>query len=165
MRIGDARERGFAYVLLLLAVALIGIAASASVSLGATIARRDAERQLLAVGIEFQRALRSYAGVLPDGAAPPSARGPRALEDLLKDPRVPGIKRHLRQLYADPLTGRAEWEVVRDADGFITGVFSGAAGEPIRRERFELGLASFEEAQSYRDWIFGLDTRPLAGSR
>lgn len=163
MATGKCREGGFAYVVLLLAIALIGVTASASLSLGAAMARRDAERQLLSIGIEFQQALRSYSGVplvSPDVAG---GRGPRTLNELLKDPRVPGIRRHLRQLYADPLTGRQEWGLIRDPQGYILGVYSLAHGQPIRRNGFEPSLASFEEAESYRQWIFGLQTARAIG--
>lgn len=156
MRIGRTVSHGFAYLLLLLAIALIGLTASATISLGATMARRDAERQLLAVGLEFQQALRSYAGVPVIASVPTTAQGPRSLDDLLKDPRVPGLRRHLRQIYADPLTGKEEWGLVKDNQGFIVGVHSLALGQPIQRTGFELPLASFEEAQDYRQWVFGL---------
>lgn len=152
MRTGR-RQRGFAYLVLLLAIALLGLTASASISLGAAMARRDAERQLLAMGLEFQQALRSYSGI---SAAAPSGRGPRTLEDLLKDPRVPGTRRHLRQVYVDPLTGRAEWGLLRDPQGHIVGVHSLAMGKPLQRTGFEPLLANFEQAESYEQWIFGL---------
>lgn len=152
------RSGGFAYVALLLAIALIGLAASTSISLGSTMARRDAEQQLLFVGMEFQRALRSYAGVSEGATAAVSApaRGPRTLEELLRDPRAPGVRRHLRQLYADPLSGRNEWGTMRDSQGYITGVYSLAGGQPIQRSGFELPLAHFENAETYRQWVFGL---------
>ena len=146
---------GFAYVLLLLAIALIGLAASAALSVGATMARRDAEQQLLAIGGEFQQALRSYAGVPVGAMAPVVGRGPRSLEDLLKDPRVPGVRRHLRQVYADPLTGNNEWGLVVDNQGFITGVHSLAQGMPIRQTGFEAPWAGFEDAHGYGQWVFG----------
>ena len=143
-----ATASGFAYVLLLVAIAVIGLTASASLSLGANMARRDAEQQLLAIGLEFQAALRSYSGG--------SGQGPRELEDLLKDPRSLGIRRHLRQIYADPLTGQAEWGTVKDAAGTVIGVYSRAEGQPIRQTGFEPALASFGEADSYAQWVFGL---------
>ena len=156
-RTGNAmRARGFAYVLLLAALAVIAVAATASVSLGATLARRQAERELLAIGMEFRRALHSYAGLPPGVGAPAGARGPRSLDDLLRDPRAPGVRRHLRKLYADPLTGKAEWGLVTDAQGFIVGVHSLATGRPIQRTGFDPVLASFEEADDYRQWVFGL---------
>ena len=160
MGTGRRRQRGFAYVLLLVAIAMLAMLASASLSLGAVMARRDAERQLLAIGQEFQQALRSYAGVPAAATLPASARGPRTLEELLKDPRVPGTRRHLRQIYADPLTGRTDWGLVRDAQGHIMGIHSMAQGLPIQRTAFEPALASFEEAGSYHQWVFGLPMTP-----
>lgn len=167
MRIGSRAahraQSGFAYVLLLLAVALISLAATAALGLGATMTRRDAERELLAIGAEFQQALRSYAGV-PVGAVAMTAtsgQGPRSLEDLLKDPRVPGVRRHIRQLYADPLTGKGEWGLVRDAQGRIAGVHSLAEGKPIRQAGFEPQFATLKDAESYRDWVFGLHAAQL----
>jgi type II secretory pathway pseudopilin PulG len=159
---GRSSHCGFAYVALLLAIALIGLAASASLSLGSVMARRDAERQLLSVGLEFQQALRSYAGIPVAVAIPALGRGPRTIEELLKDPRVLGIRRHLRQLYADPLTGRNDWELVRDSEGYILGLYSTAEGRPIQRTGFEAPLASFEDAESYSQWVFGL---PLAAPK
>ena len=163
MRTGSDSARsqhGFAYLLLLIAVALIGLVASASISLGATIARRDAEQQLLAVGAEFQKALQSYAGVPAGAVTPTSGRGPRSLDDLVKDPRTPGVRRHLRQIYADPLTGKAEWGLVTDSQGLIVGVYSLAEGKPIKRTGFEQGWLAFEEAESYANWVFGLSVLP-----
>ena len=156
MRTGRAGNGGFAYLLLLLAIALIGLSATATISLGATVARRDAERELLAIGREFQQALRSYSGIAITAGGASIGQGPRVLEDLLKDPRVPGTRRHLRQIYADPLAGKAEWGLVRDAQGFIIGIHSLAEGQPIQRTGFEAQLAGFEEAESYRQWVFSL---------
>jgi type II secretory pathway pseudopilin PulG len=161
-RVGPGRRRpqqGVAYLLLLVAVALIGMAAAAALSLGATMARSDAEQQLLAVGAELEQALRSYAGVPVAGTLGPGARGPRTLEDLLRDPRSPGVRRHLRKLYADPLTGSGEWGLVRDSEGFITGVYSRAPGRPIKTLGFDTRWADFEKADTYRDWVFGLVPR------
>jgi type II secretory pathway pseudopilin PulG len=158
-RVGPTQEgqQGFAYLLLLLAVALIGLSAAAAVNLGATMARRDAERQLLAIGAEFEQALRSYAGG-PAGAlgAAPGARGPRTLEELLKDPRTPGVRRHLRQIYADPLTGSADWGMVLDGEGFLIGIYSRSALRPIQKSGFDPRWAAFEKAETYRDWVFGI---------
>ncbi len=155
-RTGPRRPQGFAYILLLVAIAVIGVVAGSSLSLGALLSRRDAEQSLLAVGMEFEQALRSYAGVPPTAILAPNARGPRTLEELLKDPRHPGVKRHLRQVYADPLTGQAEWGLVKDAAGLIVGVYSLAEGTPIKRSGFNAAQPHFEDAQSYGEWVFGL---------
>jgi type II secretory pathway pseudopilin PulG len=156
-RTGNPQRRtgGFAYVLLIAAIALISLAASASLEYGASMTRRSAERELLAIGAEFQQALHSYAGV-PDGGVASLARGPKNLADLLRDPRVPGVRRHLRQLYADPLTGKAEWGLVLDPQGHIVGVHSLATGRPIQRTGFEPRFGRLEQAESYSGWVFGL---------
>jgi type II secretory pathway pseudopilin PulG len=154
MPTGSARARGFAYLLLLALVAVIALATTAAVSLGAAAQRRSAERQLLAIGKEYQQALRSYAGAPPNAPAG-QFQGPRTLDDLLKDPRVPGIRRHLRRIYDDPLTGNAEWGTVLNAQGRIVGVYSLAAGRPLKQTGFEPELASFEQAETYQQWVFG----------
>ncbi len=165
MRSGKAPARrpgmvGFAYVLLLVAVAVLGVAAAAALQLGAQWGRRDAEQALLMVGGEFERALHSYAGVplAVNGRnmAGFAARGPRTLDELLKDPRVLGMRRHLRQLYADPFTGRSQWGLLRDPSGYIVGVYSLAEGRPIKQRGFTARWAHFEDAPSYRAWVFGL---------
>lgn len=149
-------QAGFAYLLLLLSLAVISIAAGAAIALGATTARRNAEQQLLDVGAEFQQALRSYAAMPAGTSGSIGLRGPRSLEELLKDARVPGVSRHLRKIYGDPLTGKAEWGLVTDSEGFILGVYSLADGRPIKQTGFDLQFASFEQADTYRQWVFGL---------
>lgn len=142
----NGSQAGFAYLLLLMGVAIIGLTSAAAVNLGARVARRDAEDQLLATGDEFRRALQSY------GA---TGGGPKTLEELLKDPRFPGVRRHLRKIYVDPLTGQSEWGLERDPLGLIVGVYSLAKGTPIRRAGFTTENASFEGAETYREWVFG----------
>jgi len=166
-----SRSHGFAYVLLLAAVAVIAVAATASLRIGVQVSRRDAEQSLLFVGSEFERALRTYAGmpananVTAGNAAASqailSARGPRTLEELLKDPRTPGIRRHLRQIYADPMTGLQTWGLVKDPAGFIIGVYSLAEGVPIKQAGFDPQKTGFEQAQTYGSWIFGLPSAQL----
>ena len=162
-----ACQTGFAYVLLLISVAVIGIAASASVNLGSQMARRDTEQSLLAIGNEFEQALRSYAGVPMDAVLDSNAnvglgaRGPRTLEDLLKDPRSANTRRHLRQIYADPMTGRAQWGLVKDPSGFIVGMYSLDDGKPIKQTGFASKWAHFEGAVDYSVWVFGLPSAQL----
>ena len=145
-----AKQRGFSYLFLLIIVAVLGIAAANAVSLGVSASRRDAEFELLAIGAEFENALRSYRAVGVAG----TRIGPRDLEDLLLDRRISITRRHLRKIYADPLTGRQEWGVVRQPDGLIVGVYSMAAGIPIKRAGFDAHRASFDNADRYAQWVF-----------
>jgi type II secretory pathway pseudopilin PulG len=147
---------GFAYVLLLIAISVIGVVASASLHLGSQTARRDAEQSLLSIGREFEQALRAYAAVPTNAASAVTARSPRTLEELLKDPRTPSTRRYLRQIYADPLTGRDTWGLVKDPAGFIVGVYSLADGKPIKQTGFEPSQAGFGEVETYAAWVFGL---------
>ena len=146
-----AAQRGAAYLMLLVAVAVLGIAAAGSASLGAAASRQDAERQLLATGSEFEAALASYRA-----ASPPNlpATGPQDLAHLLKDPRTPGLRRHLRQLREDPLTGKIDWGLVRARDGGIVGLYSQAPGRPQKQRDFAPAQAHFELAEAYADWVF-----------
>lgn len=162
MPTGRTRAVGYAYVMLLVMVAVTAGAAATGVSLGATAARRDAEQELLAIGEDFTRALRAYRGLAPGQPVGAGLPGPRTLDDLLRDPRVPGVRRFLRQIPPDPLTGRHDWGLVTDASGGIVGIHSLAEGEPIRKTGFLPGQTSFETARSYRDWIFGADESTVA---
>lgn len=145
-----ARQRGFSYLFLLVIVAVLGIAAANAVSLGVNASRRDAESELLSIGTEFENALRSYRATGVAGARV----GPRDFEDLLLDKRMSVTRRHLRKIYADPLTGRQEWGVVRQPDGVILGIYSMAPGIPIKRAGFDAHRASFESAELYAKWVF-----------
>lgn len=159
MRNGEVNWRaqaGFAYLLLLVAVALIGLFASAAVSIGASMTRRDAEQQLLVIGLEYQRALRSYATASIEAGGTVAGRGPQTLEQLLKDSRQLHVRRHLRRLYADPLTGKQDWALIRDSEGSVVGIYSRAGGRPIQRGGFDPVLIGFDDASSYVDWVFGL---------
>jgi len=159
MRIGSAvRHQGFAYVLLLILLAIVGIVSAASVTLGAAMMRRSAENELLVIGAEYERALASYR---KGKALGQPNRSPKSLADLLRDPRSPGMRRHLRKIYADPLTGRMEWGLVRAADGSIAGIYSLADGTPINQDGFEAQWARFKAAQGYADWVFGMEEPPL----
>jgi type II secretory pathway pseudopilin PulG len=149
---GRPRERGFSYVALLIAVALIGALTAGAVSSGATMQRRVAEEELLFVGSQFKRAFNSYYAATPSGGHP----YPRQLSDLLRDPRYPSPRRHLRKVFADPLTGQATWGLVEAPGGGIMGVYSLAKEVPIRVAGFSDEFASFAYKRSYAEWVFSV---------
>ena len=153
---------GAAYLLLLVAVATLGIAAAGSATLGAAASRQDAERQLLATGAEFTSALASYRASAP---ANRPVSGPQDLAALLKDPRIAGVRRHLRQVRDDPLTGQPDWGLVRARDGGIIGVFSQAPGRPQKQQGFGPAQAHFQRAERYADWVFTATPEALAVRR
>ena len=78
---------------------------------------------------------------------------PLRLDDLVLDPRGLKPARHLRRLYLDPITGQADWGLVR-AGGRIVGVYSLSMAQPLRQDGFDEDDASFKGASRYRDWVF-----------
>ncbi|WKL15219.1 type II secretion system protein [Comamonas testosteroni] len=158
-------ERGFGYVFLLVVVAVLGYVSAYSISRGDAYSRRQAEQELLLIGREFEAALYSYSGMqapavganLPIGVI--GATGPEQLSDLVRDPRSPGIRRHLRKLYPDPITGKTEWGLVQNEAGQIVGIHSLSAAAPLKTNDFDAAHAHFENARTYEEWIFGLPFR------
>lgn len=146
---GSAAEAGFTYLGVLLLIAVTGIALGSTVTLWSTQGLRERERDLLWVGSQYAQALRSYYR-----SSPGLAQYPQTLDELLEDPRYPGIKRHLRQLYLDPITGSADWGLVRSIDGRITGVYSQSEQPPLKKTGFAAQWSDFEGLEHYSDWQF-----------
>lgn len=144
-----APAAGFVMLAVLIFIALFGAISAAVVSAGAALARRAAEEDLLFVGSQFRNAIRSY---YESGAG--GLRYPLSLEDLLRDKRFPGITRHLRRIYPDPLTGRDDWELMRSPEGGIMGVASKAPGTPLKTENFAPEFDQFRGKSRYADWGF-----------
>lgn len=144
------RSRGFAYVWVLALVAMMSIALAAVLEIDSTMQRREKEEQLLAIGREFREALRRYHDTLsPSG----SHDYPEKLQDLVADSRSGQVRRHLRRIYFDPLTGKNNWGIRLDG-GRIVGVFSVASGQPIKVAGFPEEDRFFVGAKSYREWTF-----------
>jgi len=155
------RHRGFSYLALLILVAILGMSAASAVQVGALAQRRLAEDELLFIGDEFRRALGGFAAATPPGRS----RYPRSIDDLLRDPRFPGVRRHLRKLYVDPMTGSSEWGTVSSLDGGIAGIHSLSDAEPIKQQGFEAGSEHLAQRRHYREWIFAVPGAPAAPAR
>jgi hypothetical protein len=144
------RQAGFAYLWVLLSVALLSVGFVLVLEMDATALRRDQERELLAIGHQFRWAIeRYYAEVSPAGIH----EYPERLEDLLLDHRGLVEKRHLRKVFVDPMSAKAEWGFVRGA-GRIMGVYSLSDRKPIKQDGFEAEDAAFRNASKYREWVF-----------
>lgn len=154
------RQQGFVYAGLLVALVVMGIALAALGDAWHGVQRRERERELLFVGRQFRQALLQYYRQAPAGAP----RYPFQLEDLLRDPRVPSMKRYLRKIYVDPMTGSAEWALIRGADGAIYGIHSLSQERPLKRARFARADQTFVEATSYADWVFMFSPGQAAAS-
>lgn len=144
-------ERGFTYIGLLLAVALFGVALAAVGQVWHTTLQREKERELLFIGDEFRRAIAQYYDDTPGKGA---KEFPRALEDLLVDRRYPVVRRYLRKIYADPLSGKPEWGLVKGPGDTIMGVYSLSRQAPRKQRNFPEEYVGFEGAKTHSDWRF-----------
>jgi len=145
-------QLGFAYLSLLIFISILGMTVASVVQVTALVNRRAAEEALLVVGGEYANALFSYSLFSPPGAPDE----PLSLQELLRDTRKPGeVKRHLRQLYPDPVTGGKEWGVVADPEtNRIQGVFSQSESRPVKLSNFPEAYASFANKTRLREWVF-----------
>lgn len=152
------RQAGSLYLLMLFAVFGLGLGLARFGSVWSTTAWREREAELIFAGGEIARAIARYRADSPAGRSD----FPQTLDDLLEDRRVPYVRRHLRRLYRDPMTGLADWVPVREGER-IVGVRSRSEREPLRTG----ALPDFirvkpprEGSVHYSDWIFRVD--PLA---
>jgi len=134
----------------MLFVALMGTALAAAGTLWHTAQMREKEGDLLFIGNEYRRAIQSYYASTPG----PVKRYPRELAELLRDSRQPFVRRHLRKLYRDPITGKAEWGLMRSEDGGIAGVYSLSDERPFKTANFNKPDVAFEGKTRYSDWRF-----------
>lgn len=144
------RVGGFTYLAVLAMIAIMGIALAVTGEVWHIALKREKERELLFVGDQFRRAINSYYAHTP-------ATGHsqlKSLEDLLRDPRYPSVQRHLRRIYADPVSGRTEWGLVKGEDGEIFGVHSLSEEEPMKKFNFSAEDRNFEGKMKYADWVF-----------
>ena len=143
-------QEGFTYIGILLAVALVGTQLAVAGLVWSFAQDRQKERELLFVGDQFRAAIGRYY-LNPQG---PQKEYPRRLEDLVRDPRYPGAVRHIRKIYADPITGKVRWGLIKTPDGSILGVYSLSEKAPIKIGNFSPAYNSFEKKRRYADWKF-----------
>ncbi len=141
-------QHGVTYVILMFSVVVIGISVTVAAKQWTTMVQRELEADLLARGIEIQRAIQLYSATKQKGRVIPGEIYPRSLEELTKRPRP-----FLRKAYRDPIM-RGEWEYVRGPKGGIKGVRSRSTAVPIKRRGFPPDVGHFEGSSSYRDWKF-----------
>jgi type II secretory pathway pseudopilin PulG len=116
-----AGQGGFTYFMLLWWVALSGIMLAALSQQWRFERRREKEAEMVARAQEIVSAIATYRQAVPNSG------GPASLQDLVEDRRGPRTLRHLRRIWVDPLTGRADWGLVREAPGQPTTASARAA--------------------------------------
>jgi len=159
-----SRERGFTLAGALILIAVLGAGMAAYGEIASHAAQREKEQELIFVGNQFRQAIRSYYEQTP-GA---DKRFPQQLDELLLDKRHPMPVRHLRRLYADPMTGKPEWGIVTAPQGGIMGVYSLSEAAPVKTGRFAVRDSLLEGAGRYSQWQFNhapLGASPLQEAR
>lgn len=138
-------ERGSTLLIVLAMLFILGLSAGIAGNSWKNIVQREREEELYFRGDQYQKAIASYhnaGGVYP-----------KQLEELIEDRRALFVRRHLRRLYDDPMTG-GPFEVVRDTTGRIHGVYSSSDARPFRKGGFPPEYEDFSKATSYQDWKF-----------
>jgi type II secretory pathway pseudopilin PulG len=111
-------QTGFTYIGVLFAVALIGLGLTCVSEIWAKVAEREKLAQLKWAGNQYANAIRSYyyanTGYIH--------QYPQRFDQLLEDNRYLSLRRHIRKLYANPITQASDWGVIQAADGGIMGV-------------------------------------------
>lgn len=139
------KQGGFAYIFVLMWVALTAAALGAVGEVWHTAQRRDKEAELLYVGGQYRQALERF------GA---SGHFPKSLNELLGDNKTVPPRRYIRRLYPDPMTGNERWGTITTMDGQIVGVYSESREKPLKKTNFDRRNAAFEGASKYSEWVF-----------
>jgi type II secretory pathway pseudopilin PulG len=152
MRRGECRSRarGFTYVWVMAALAVLGIMLSAVGTWWSEEVRREREEDLVRFGIAYARAIASYRASSPGSVQ----MAPRRLQDLVLDDRFPRPTRHLRRLYADPIEPHQAWGLITDDEGRIQGVHSRSDRVPLKQVAFAVEGVVLPAASRYSDWKF-----------
>lgn len=132
---------------LLLVVGVMGAGLAAYGQIYSHQAQREKEAELIFRGGQYRLAIESYYRK--------EQTYPKSLAELLADNRYPTPVRHLRRLYPDPMTGRAQWGLMETPDGTgVMGVYSTSEEAPIKTGGFALADQHFADAKTYKGWQF-----------
>ncbi len=144
-----SKSLGFTYMGVLMLIAISGIGLAGVGIVWHQDMQREREKELLFIGEAFRKAIGSYYMASPTAVK----QFPKTLNDLIIDNRFPGIKRHLRKLYADPITRNKAWKLVLQQDG-IVGVYSESKLKPLKKHGFLPQYEEFSNAEEYGEWKF-----------
>jgi len=136
---------GIIYPMLLLSIAIFGIATAAAAELWSTQIKRDKEEELLFRLGQFRNAIIQY--------RTDHNSLPKELKDLLVDSTQLQRRRYLRRIYKDPMTGKNDWDLklLADRTGTSAGIqdiHSRSEGVPLKVLTDQAGASK----KTYHDW-------------
>jgi type II secretory pathway pseudopilin PulG len=149
-----AGRGGFTLVYVLMLVVVIGILSTAAARGYSRASLRDREEELIFRGSQYRDAIGRYVRYMG------RIQYPNSIDSLLKDPRTPGVVRHLRNRYKDPITGE-DFQPIKSKEGWIIGVRSASDKEPAKTADFPPGLEAFTGKRKYREWEFVYRYQPV----
>ena len=152
------KQSGFTFLWTLLLIAMMGVGLTVVVEFHTTALQRDKEKELLSIGHQFRLALQRYYEVQIPGS---KFDYPTTMDSLVKDSRIPGLHRHLRKIFIDPITGKSEWGLII-MGGRIVGIHSLSDQMPIKQDGFKADDQSFKGKQKFSDWVFSYPTEGSA---
>lgn len=128
--------------MLLASVLILGVATAGVAELWSTKVQREKEAELLFRLDQYRQAIARYRA--------DNKRLPKELPDLLEDRSRLQLRRYLRRLYPDPMTGKMDWilKTLVDKTGQSSGIQdlnSRSTGIPIKSIPGKAGA-------TYRDW-------------
>ncbi|WP_413665076.1 hypothetical protein ACG1BZ_07595 [Microbulbifer sp. CNSA002] len=154
--VGSSSQEGFALPAVLALTVAVGVVSAIAAENVTGSIRRLQEQELLFVGQQYRRAIKSYY------LAAQNRQYPRKLEDLLQDSRFHRV-RHIRKLYQDPITGDS-MEVIRGPGGSIVGVRSRSQARPFRQANFRWEDRAFAGVGSHAEWEFRYAPEPAVST-
>lgn len=161
----SSKQQGFTLLMLLAAIFLLALASNGVITYVSHEMARVREAQLLRIGQMYVQAIGSYYEFSPGQLK----QWPRTLEDLTEDRRFVGMKRHLRQVYLDPLSPSTRWGIIQSPDGGVAGVYSINESKPIHESALDLqwddGSVQLVAANRYSDWQFVYQPKPFVGNK
>jgi type II secretory pathway pseudopilin PulG len=144
------QQQGFTLLAVLAAMVLVALGTQKVMSVVSQQAQRDRETELLHVGSAFASAIGAYYESTPGSVK----KWPASLQDLTDDQRFVGVRRHLRQVYDDPVSRSNKWGLVVAEDGGFKGIYSLSEQAPIKTAAIELAGLALPPARKYSDWQF-----------
>lgn len=141
------QQTGVAYLAVLFLVVTIAVSILTITQHEETLIRREKERDWLFIGQQYQQAITQYYKQSPNGLS----ELPMTLDDMTLDRRYTELKRYLRRVYKDPLTGE-NWIEVRDPEGRLKGVRSSSLNPVLLKKA--VSLISGNQVSTHSDVIF-----------
>jgi len=147
-----ANQNGFTYILALTVVMIMGIMLGMVGQSWKMVSQREREKELIFRGCQIKEAIERWYAPRPDQPVPTPLSD---LKFLVDDPRQQRSVHWLRRLYDDPLTGKADWRIIKDPTIGIIGVASTSDKTPIKVDFSDIpSLTSLSGKKKYSEWEF-----------